>query len=76
MGDAALVGRKLVAVTAEIRRLADISGYGNFISDAACQQWAASIVSTVDDVEAAATVKVAEVEGVPVTGAVVDPTGA
>jgi hypothetical protein len=74
-------------VTAEIRRLADISGYGNFISDAACQQWAASVVSVVDDVEdaaAAPTVSEAEnpgiapvpsVEGVPVTGSMVDKTG-
>ena len=54
MGDAALVGKKIGAVSARIREMSNASGYGHFISDAVCEQWAANLVNTVDDVEAAA----------------------
>ena len=50
MGDAT-VGQKLNAVSKRIREMANESGYGHFISDAVCQQWAANLVNTIDDVE-------------------------
>ena len=72
MTDFDLVGRKLTAVRAKIREMADAGGYGHFITDATVEQWAAILVSTVDDVENPPKV-VGEVAGVSVTG--VDTTG-
>jgi hypothetical protein len=47
-----LAGARLMAATAEIRRLADATGSGSFLSDAGCQQWAELILMAVDAVEA------------------------
>ena len=46
-------GEQLMAVTAEIRRLADLTGAGHMLSDAACQQWAECILIAIDAVGAA-----------------------
>lgn len=51
MSDPALVGKKVAAVRDKIRAMANESGYGHFISDGTCEQWAAILVSTVDDIE-------------------------
>jgi hypothetical protein len=68
MTDTALLAKKMQAARAKIGELADASGYGHFITDATREQWAALIVSAVDDAEADAQPAEGKVAGVEVHG--------